>query len=55
MKLMPASSAAWIMPIVSARSASPHPPKFMVPSAASLTEMPVAPRYLRCMAFSCSR
>src|SRR5690242_6467928 len=49
MKSIPASIARRIMPTVSARSVLPHPPKFMVPSAVSLTDIPVAPRYLRCI------
>lgn len=53
MKSIPASIARWIMPMVSARSVFPQPPKFMVPRAVSLTDMPVAPRYLVAWVFSC--
>src|ERR1700694_3019152 len=46
-RLMPASRAVWIMRTDSSWSVLPMAPKFIAPSANSLTEMPVPPRFLR--------
>lgn len=46
-RLIPASSAVWIIRIDSAWSVFPMAPSIMVPSASSLTEMPVPPSVLR--------
>ena len=49
-KLIPASSAAWIMRTDSSWSVLPMAPNIIAPSANSLTDMPVPPRILRFMA-----
>src|ERR1700704_167865 len=46
---MPASRAVWIIRTDSSWSVLPIAPKFIAPSANSLTEMPVPPRILRCI------
>src|SRR6059058_1034864 len=47
MKLMPASSAAWMIAIESSWSVLPHAPNIIAPRHSGLTLMPVAPS-LRC-------
>ena len=46
---MPASSAVWIIRTDSSWSVLPMAPSIIVPSAYSLTDMPVPPRILRSM------
>src|SRR5450755_470634 len=48
-KLIPASSAVWIIRIDSSWSVLPMAPSIIVPSANPLTEIPVPPRTLRSM------
>src|SRR6266496_4504890 len=48
-KLMPASSARWMIRTLSSWSGLPSEPNIIAPSAYSLTEMPVPPRVLRFM------
>src|SRR3954454_19544392 len=48
--LMPASSAAWIVAMLSSRSAAPYEPDIdMAPRLRAETAGPVAPRFLVCM------
>src|SRR3954447_11041452 len=50
MKLMPASSAAWMIRIDSSWSRLPHSPNIIAPRQSGLTLTPVAPRLRSCMA-----
>src|ERR1700722_7780129 len=50
MRLIPASSAVWIMSTHSPWSVLPIVPNIIEPSAYSLTDMPVPPRILRFIA-----
>src|SRR4051794_16166380 len=50
MKLIPASSAAWMMRIDSSWSVFPHSPNIIAPRQRGLTFTPVAPRLRSCMA-----
>src|SRR5262245_4819641 len=47
MRLTPASSAVWIMRMLSSWSVLPIAPNIIAPSAYSLTDIPVPPRILR--------
>ena len=44
MKLMPASSAGWMISMLRAWSGSPQAPNIMAPRQRGLTIMPVRPR-----------
>src|SRR3954454_8063134 len=50
MKLIPASSAAWMMRIDSSWSVLPHSPNIIAPRQSGLTLTPVLPRLRSCMA-----
>src|SRR5436190_16691553 len=50
MKLIPASSAAWMMRIESSWSVLPHSPNIIAPRQSGLTLTPVEPRLRSCMA-----
>src|SRR3954447_18940005 len=50
MKLMPASSAAWMIRIESSWSVLPHSPNIIAPRQSGLTLTPVVPRLRSCMA-----
>src|SRR4051794_3045065 len=50
MKLMPASSAAWMIRTDSSWSVFPHSPNIIAPRQSGLTLTPVAPRLRSCMA-----
>src|SRR4051794_30446597 len=49
MKLMPASSARWMIRIESSWSGLPQSPNIMAPRQSGLTRTPVRPRGRRCM------
>src|SRR3954449_2776445 len=50
MKLIPASSAAWMIRIDSSWSVLPHSPNIIAPRQSGLTFTPVVPRLRSCMA-----
>src|SRR5690349_22444186 len=50
MKLIPASSAAWMIRIDSSWSVLPHSPNIIAPRQRGLTFTPVTPRLRSCMA-----
>src|SRR3954453_13993922 len=50
MKLMPPSSAAWMMRMDSSWSVLPHSPNIIAPRQSGLTLTPVIPRLRSCMA-----
>src|SRR6266516_4824111 len=54
MKLIPASSAAWMMLIDSSWSGLPHEPNIIAPRHSLLTETPVRPNTRCSMRCSCS-
>src|SRR5215213_296703 len=55
MKLIPASSARWMMRIASSWSVLPIAPKIIAPRQSGLTDTPVRPRLRRCMHANLSR
>ena len=54
MKLMPASSAAWIVAIDVSWSGSPQPPNIIAPRHSGLTWIPVRPRLRYSMGSDCT-